>query len=631
MSGSQQALPTNEPTVSPNNNPDSGIPTSGGPTTVAQQPPPPTGADDSPKPAPAAAAPAPQGQGVPTAAPAGPVTPVATSEPAQVEAKANSAPTVSNTPPIDPRPYAILARDHPDVKAVVDSAALTFGVAPETIAGHMYLENSFRMADAPTSRAGAVGPMQVKPATADEINQHFGTHLNVNDPKDNVALGAAYIRMNEDKYGVGTPLRSFAYQSGPGKADNLAADPSLASKFPEGMKYTNAMHGNANIDPASFSAQGNSQVTPRGLVLAGTQGGPSGFLSYIAQAKPQNMTMSDAWQHAEGELTEMFVRRGDMAGAQKAQDFVFNMSHQGSNMALQGAYKALSVGVGVSAAKFLAQAHAFFPDGGMGQFGVDSKGQVWAQNMDEKNPTKPLGPPFMVTPQAIATMMNQTADPQQFLETLQKQQSANANMRLAEQHGNYYAGLNQERENAAELRSQTALAVEHERAQTAIATHSAAGGQSGANAINKETETNYSADAMPDATPETRMGMAQLHAELRRNGADPITANTIATGGIGPGGKYQVRPQSDGSYAVVDPKNPTVPLATVGASMITHLAGARGIPTAEPGAKSPVGAGGGSPVAALGMTTNLAGSQPSQQGTPPPQQPQGIPTPQPQP
>lgn len=632
MAGDPQAVPTNEPTTSPNMDPNQPsdrqtaapaqpTPTSGGPPTVAQQPPPPTGADDSP--APAAR---PQQQGVPTQAPAGPVTPVASSEPARVEGQTASEPTMAGRPPIDPRPYAMLAQNHPDVADVVDKSAQVAGVAPQTIAAHMLYENNFKMADAPTSKTGAVGPMQIEPGTAREINQRFGTSLDPSKPEDNVQLGAYYIRMMEDKYGVGTPASTLAYVAGPGNVDKIAANPQLASQFPDSMKYVNNIHG-VNVDPSVFAGAAGSNMTPRGIVLAGTHGGPGGMLSYIAQSKPQDMTMSDAWQHAESMLVGNFAMRGDMDGAAKAQQFVFNMSHQGSNMALMGAYRALNAGDGVSTAKFLAAAHAFFPDGGMGQFGVDSKGQVWGQNMDEQNPTKPLGQPFQVTPQAIAGMLNQTADPQSFLQTLQKQQTSNAQARMYDQHGAYYGGLNEEREHAADERAQTQLQVEHERAQTQlqIAQQRTGGGNASVNnAINKEVETNYGSDAMPSAAPETRMQLSQVHTDMRKNGADPITANVAATNLIS--GKYAVRPQSDGTYAVVDPKNPTTPIATVSASVVNHLAGAKGI---EPGAKStsPIAAGGGSPVAAMGMTTNLAGSQPSQAGTPPPQQPQqAVPT-----
>jgi soluble lytic murein transglycosylase-like protein len=569
---------------------------------------------------PAPAQPQPQAAAQPTAqppAPAGPVTPVASSEPARAEAQNVNAGPGTARPPIDPRPYGVLAQNHPDVKTVVDGAAQQFNVAPETIAAHMKYENNFRMADAPDSKTGAMGPMQIEPGTAAEINKNFGTNLDPRKPDENVALGAGYIRMMEDKYGVGTPASTLAYVAGPGNADKIAADPSLAAKFPDSMKYVNNVHGTP-VDPTSLSGSTNSNMTPRGLVLAGTHGGPMGALSYIAQSKPQDMTMSDAWQHAEAMMVGNFVRRGDMTGASHARDFVFNMSHQGSQMALQGAYNAASAGDGVSTAKFLAQAHAFFPDGGMGQFGVDSKGQVWGQNMDEQNPTKPLGQPFQVTPQAIAGMLNQTTDPRQFLETLQKQQSSNAQARMFDQHGTYYAGLNQSRENVALINAgaRTDSAEIRSKGQTDAADIRAGVNTQHNNVVNKEVETNYGSDAMPTASAGDRMQLAQMHTDMRKNGADSVTANVAALGLQK--GAYQTKLMSDGNYAVVDPKNPNVPIATMSASAVTHLAGAKGIAQGGP-PKSAIGsnAGGVQP-----MTSNLSGSAPNA-----PQPQQALPTP----
>jgi soluble lytic murein transglycosylase-like protein len=77
-----------------------------------------------------------------------------------------------------------------------------------------------------TSRAGAVGIMQVMPGTYDEMAQQYGLGSDRYDPHDNVFAGAAYLRWLHDRYGF--PAMFAAYNGGPGTLDaNLRGEEEL--------------------------------------------------------------------------------------------------------------------------------------------------------------------------------------------------------------------------------------------------------------------------------------------------------------------------------------------------------------------------------------------------------------------
>ena len=70
-----------------------------------------------------------------------------------------------------------------------------------------------------TSPAGAVGLMQVMPATYAILRQRYGLGPDPSDPHDNIMAGTAYLREMWDRYGdVGAMLA--AYNAGPGRYDD---------------------------------------------------------------------------------------------------------------------------------------------------------------------------------------------------------------------------------------------------------------------------------------------------------------------------------------------------------------------------------------------------------------------------
>ncbi|TCT00202.1 transglycosylase-like protein with SLT domain [Aquabacter spiritensis] len=66
------------------------------------------------------------------------------------------------------------------------------------------------------SPAGAMGLMQIMPATWDELRVHYGLGADPFDPRDNILAGAAYLRQLYDHYGSIRAMLS-AYNAGPAR------------------------------------------------------------------------------------------------------------------------------------------------------------------------------------------------------------------------------------------------------------------------------------------------------------------------------------------------------------------------------------------------------------------------------
>lgn len=152
------------------------------------------------------------------------------------------------------------------------------------------------------------------------------------------------------------------------------------------------------------------------------QGGPQGGMSYMVAGAPRGMSTNDMWAHVDSLLQQAFILKGDMVGAQRAREYVFQTQHAGANQMLMQAYRALAVGDAGGAAQFLAKSHAFVPDGSTMAFKVGPNNTLWGQRFVDAT-GQPVGKPLQVTPQGVATMLNQTLDPQQFLKTLNTERS----------------------------------------------------------------------------------------------------------------------------------------------------------------------------------------------------------------
>lgn len=94
-----------------------------------------------------------------------------------------------------------------------------FNVPAEWIRAVMHVESGGRthFSDGRpiTSHAGAMGLMQVMPATYEELRREFDLGRNPHHPRDNILAGTAYLRKMYDLFG--SPGFLAAYNAGPGR------------------------------------------------------------------------------------------------------------------------------------------------------------------------------------------------------------------------------------------------------------------------------------------------------------------------------------------------------------------------------------------------------------------------------
>jgi soluble lytic murein transglycosylase-like protein len=73
-----------------------------------------------------------------------------------------------------------------------------------------------------TSRAGAMGLMQLMPATWRDMRAAYGLGTDPHEPRDNILAGTAYLRLMHDRFGY--PGLFAAYNAGPARyAEHLAS------------------------------------------------------------------------------------------------------------------------------------------------------------------------------------------------------------------------------------------------------------------------------------------------------------------------------------------------------------------------------------------------------------------------
>jgi len=107
----------------------------------------------------------------------------------------------------------------------IAEASRRFGVSEVWIRAVMQAESGGRamLGGRPiTSRAGAMGLMQVMPDTYEEMRRAHGLGPNPYDPRDNILAGTAYLRAMYDRYGY--PGLFAAYNAGPERFDEHLHD-----------------------------------------------------------------------------------------------------------------------------------------------------------------------------------------------------------------------------------------------------------------------------------------------------------------------------------------------------------------------------------------------------------------------
>ena len=103
-----------------------------------------------------------------------------------------------------------------------------------------------------TSKAGAMGLMQLMPKTYADLQRQYGLGADAYAPRDNILAGTAYLRQMYTRYGY--PGMFAAYNAGPGRFDAY-----LSGRRPlpdETIAYLSA------IAPGSESAFAHGEIAP---------------------------------------------------------------------------------------------------------------------------------------------------------------------------------------------------------------------------------------------------------------------------------------------------------------------------------------------------------------------------------
>lgn len=119
----------------------------------------------------------------------------------------------------------LLAYQRPFEHIVLDAAA-SYGLDPHLVWAVMREESHFR--PEAVSRVGAMGLMQVMPATGSEIARSKGVELGALDllrPEVSIDFGAYYLRRMLDMFGGDLDKALAAYNGGPGNVRRWSASP----------------------------------------------------------------------------------------------------------------------------------------------------------------------------------------------------------------------------------------------------------------------------------------------------------------------------------------------------------------------------------------------------------------------
>ena len=99
------------------------------------------------------------------------------------------------------------------MSAHIAEASQRFGLPERWIRAVMHTESAGN--PCAVSSAGAMGLMQIMPATWNELRARYGLGRDPFDPRDNILAGAAYLSELHDRFG--SPGFLAAYNAGPGR------------------------------------------------------------------------------------------------------------------------------------------------------------------------------------------------------------------------------------------------------------------------------------------------------------------------------------------------------------------------------------------------------------------------------
>ncbi len=155
----------------------------------------------------------------------------------------------------------------------IAEAARRFGVPEAWIRGVMRVES--RGDVRAISPKGAMGLMQIMPATWSDLRARHGLGHDPYDPRDNILAGAAYLREMHDRYGP--PGFLAAYNAGPGRYEEYRATgrPLPAETRAYVAMLAPIVGGDERAAPVTVAAADPLAWTRAPLFIASTGGAPN--------------------------------------------------------------------------------------------------------------------------------------------------------------------------------------------------------------------------------------------------------------------------------------------------------------------------------------------------------------------
>ena len=151
-------------------------------------------------------------------------------------------------PPVDLRPVDLRPVDH--WRSEIEQAATRFQLPPDWIARVMQVESGGRLVvDGRPIRSvkGAIGLMQIMPATWEMLRDRYRLGFDPDDPRDNIMAGAAYLRALYDRFGY--PALFAAYNAGPARYQDFVWG--RGALPPETRTYVRRVAGPTAMMPAT--------------------------------------------------------------------------------------------------------------------------------------------------------------------------------------------------------------------------------------------------------------------------------------------------------------------------------------------------------------------------------------------
>lgn len=155
-------------------------------------------------------------------------------------------------------PVAVLAQSAPHIRPVtadphaafITEASQRFGIPEHWIRAVRRVESAGDVRA--ISSAGAMGLMQVMPATWDELRARYRLGTDPYDPRDNIIAGTAYLRELHDRYG--SPGFLAAYNAGPGRYKEYLAGRPLPAETRAYVATLAPLVGAGQIAPGNSNA-----------------------------------------------------------------------------------------------------------------------------------------------------------------------------------------------------------------------------------------------------------------------------------------------------------------------------------------------------------------------------------------